>query len=271
MMINKCLFPAAGYGTRFLPATKSMPKEMMPVIAKPLIHHAVEEAYEAGMNEICIITGRGKRAIEDYFDYSYELENEIKGSNSEKSLKSLNKLIQECDFCYTRQNRMMGLGHAVLTGRNLIGNESFGLILADDLCINTYESKLMLEMKKLHQENNCSVIAVMEVDESLLHKYGVIAGDFLEDGIIKVNDMIEKPSHKPPSNLAIIGRYILTPDIFNHLRQVTPDANGEIQLTDALRRQAIEGKVLAYKFDGLRFDCGCVSEYLNANSFLHEN
>ena len=271
-MIKKCLFPAAGYGTRFLPATKAMPKEMLPVVNKPLIQYGVEEALDAGLNEISIVTGRGKRALEDHFDISYELENQIKGTDKEKYLVGIRRLLNECSFSYTRQTEMKGLGHAILTGRPLIGDEPFAVVLADDLCVNPEGDGVLTQMVKLFKQYRCSIVAIQEVPRDQTHKYGVIAGEPISEGIYRVNNMVEKPAPQDaPSNLAIIGRYILTPDIFDLIADTEPGKGGEIQITDALMKQAQNGCVLAYKFKGLRFDCGDAEGYLQATNFCYEN
>ena len=268
-MIRKCLFPAAGYGTRFLPATKAMPKEMLPVLTKPLIQYGVEEAIEAGLNTMAIVTGRGKRAIEDHFDISYELEHQIKGSLKESYLREIRKVIKQCTFSYTRQTEMKGPGHAILTGETLIGQEPFAVILADDLCDNN-ESSVLSQMVELYDKYKCSIVAVEEVPLEDTNKYGVIVGEFVEENIVKVNDMVEKPaSEDAPSNLAIIGRYILTPDIFEILKNTKPGKGGEIQITDALLEQAKNGKVMAYKFKGRRFDCGSVDGFVAATNYFY--
>ena len=181
-MIRKCLFPAAGYGTRFLPATKSMPKEMLPVVDKPLIQYGVEEAMEAGMNNIGIVTGRGKRALADHFDVSYELEHQISGTSKEGLLKDIRRILNECTFSYTRQREMKGLGHAILTGETLIGREPFGVVLADDLCVGT-GSGVLAQMARIYEKYRCCVVAIEEVPHEEVHKYGVIAGSELEDGV----------------------------------------------------------------------------------------
>ena len=269
LKVRKCLFPAAGYGTRFLPATKAIPKEMLPVLTKPLLQYGVEEAIEAGINTMAIVTGRGKRAIEDHFDISYELEHQIKGSSKESYLKEIREVITNCTFSYTRQIEMRGLGHAILTGETLIGEEAFAVILADDLCDNEQKGVLS-QMMELYEQYNCSIVAVEEVPLEDTNKYGVIAGHFLEENIMRVDNMVEKPAPcDAPSNLAIIGRYILTPDIFNILRETEPGKGGEIQITDALLKQAKNGKVLAYKFQGKRFDCGSVDGFVSATNYFY--
>lgn len=269
-MIKKCLFPAAGYGTRFLPATKAMPKEVLPILDKPLIQYGVEEAVEAGMRNIAVITGRGKRAIEDHFDISYELEHQISGTEKENQLSDIRRIIDGCTFSYTRQIEMRGLGHAILTGETLIGREPFGVILADDLCVGETQG-VMEQMLKIYEKYRCSIVAIEEVDPNEVHKYGVIDGRLLEDGIYVVNSMIEKPDKdEAPSNLAVIGRYILTPDIFNILLRTSPGKNGELQITDALQTQAKENMVLAYKFKGQRFDCGSIDGFVEATNYFYK-
>lgn len=270
-MIKKCLFPAAGYGTRFLPATKSMPKEMMPVVNKPLIEYGVEEAINAGMDGMCIVTGRGKHSLMDHFDKNYELEHQISGTNKEDLLVDIRSIIDSANFTYIRQREMKGLGHAILTGRELVGDEPFAVVLADDLCVN--EDKGVLEqMVALYKQFRCSIVAVEEVPEDETHKYGVISGEMIKDDLFRVDNMIEKPEPgTAPSNLAIIGRYILTPDIFELIEQTEPGKGGEIQITDALLKQAQTGCVLAYKFKGKRFDCGSVEGYIEATNYCFEN
>jgi len=270
-MIKRCLFPAAGYGTRFLPATKAMPKEMLPVMAKPLIQYGVEEAVEAGMDIMAIITGRGKRAIEDHFDISYELEHQIKGSSKEHLLDDIRKLINGCTFTYTRQIEMKGLGDAIYKGRVLIGNEPFAVLLADDLCTNTEGEGVLAQMVKIYEKYKCSIVAVQEVPMDQVSKYGVVSGRMIDDGLYLVDTMVEKPApEEAPSNLAIIGRYILTPDIFELIEQTEPGKGGEIQITDALMAQAKQGMVIAYKFKGRRFDCGSIEGFIEATNYFYE-
>ncbi len=270
-MIKKCLFPVAGYGTRFLPATKSMPKEMLPIVNKPLVQYGVEEAVAANMTDMAFITGRGKRAIADHFDISYELENEIAGTSKEAYLKEIRHLVDNVNCTYTRQKKMMGLGHAVLCGETLIGQEPFAVVLADDLCFGD-DGGVLAQMTKLYQQFRCSIIAVMEVPQEEAHKYGVIEGEALRDDLFRVTSMVEKPPQgEEPSNLAVIGRYILTPDIFSLIRDTKPGKNGEIQLTDALLTQAQNGCVMAYKFKGKRFDCGSVEGFVEATNYCFEN
>ena len=268
-MIKKCLFPVAGYGTRFLPATKAMPKEMLPILTKPLVQYGVEEAVEAGLTDIGFVTGRGKRAIEDHFDLSYELEHQIRGTGKEKPLSGIRNLIEVCTFSYTRQVNMRGLGHAILCGRTLIGDEPYGVVLADDLCFGR-ERGVLAQMVRIFRQFRCSIVAIQEVPESETHKYGVIAGERISDTIFRVTDMIEKPvPGEAPSNLAIIGRYIFTPDIFEFLQATEPGRNNEVQITDALLRQATRGAVMAYKFAGKRFDCGSVGGFVEATNYCY--
>ena len=270
-MLKKCLFPVAGYGTRFLPATKAMPKEVLPILDKPLVQYGVEEAVEAGVSDISFVTGRGKRAIEDHFDVSYELEHQIQGTAKEAALQTIRSLIEQCTFSYTRQVDMRGLGDAILKGETLIGDEPFGVVLADDLCINEGGDGVLAQMVGLYRQFRCSIVAVMEVPQEELKSYGVIAGDKITDDIIRVTDMVEKPEpDDAPSNLAIIGRYILTPDIFEIIERTPPGRNGEVQITDALLTQAKEGCVIAYRFDGRRFDCGSVSGFVDATNYCFE-
>ncbi|WP_332687475.1 UTP--glucose-1-phosphate uridylyltransferase GalU [Devosia sp.] len=270
-MIRKCLFPAAGYGTRFLPATKAMPKEMLPIVNKPLIQYGVEEAHDAGLQHMAIVTGRGKRALEDHFDISYELEHQIQGTDKERYLDSTRKLIDACTFSYTRQVEMKGLGHAILCGQQLIGDEPFAVVLADDLCVNPGGDPVLLQMIKLYRQFRCSIVAIQEVPREETQKYGVISGEMIRDDLYRVSHMVEKPKpEEAPSNLAIIGRYILTPDIFPLIADTEPGKGGEIQITDALMKQAQRGGVLAYKFKGKRFDCGSAEGYVEATNYCFE-
>ena len=271
-MIKKCLFPAAGYGTRFLPATKAMPKEMLPVVNTPLIQYGVEEALNAGLTEIAMVTGRGKRSLEDHFDISYELEHQIRNTDKEKYLVGIRRLIDNCTFSYTRQVEMKGLGHAILSGRPLIGDEPFAVVLADDLCLNVGGDGVLTQMVKLYNQFRHDRAAELEVPMEEIHKYGVIAGETIRDDIFRVSHMVEKPkAEDAPSNLAIIGRYILTPDIFDLIANTEPGKGGEIQITDALMKQAQDGCVLAYKFKGQRFDCGGAEGYIEATNFCFEH
>jgi len=280
-MIKKCLFPAAGYGTRFLPATKAVPKEMLPILTKPLLQYGVEEALSAGINNMAIVTGRGKRSIEDHFDNAFELESQLSGTEKEYLLEEIKKVIEKATFTYVRQQQILGLGHAILTGEPLIGNEPFAVILADDLC-DCGANGVTSQMIEIYKKYKCSVIAIEEIPFTQIGKYGVISGDLIDgtSNTYRVTNMIEKPgSHdlmnfvedrvdlnNEPSFNAIIGRYILTPDIFGILKKIKPGKNGEIQITDALLSQAKQGKVIGYKFKGKRFDCGSVKGYVEATN-----
>ena len=269
-MIKKCLFPAAGYGTRFLPATKAVPKEMLPVLTKPLLQYGVEEAISAGIKNMAIVTGRGKRSIEDHFDNAFELESQLKGTSKEHYLKEIQQIISSSTFTYVRQRRMLGLGDAILTGEPLIGNEPFAVILADDLC-DCKDDGVISNMINIFDEHQCSVIAIEEIPINQTNKYGIISGDLIKNSkdLYRVTDMVEKPESKDsPSNMAIIGRYILTPDIFEILKNIEPGSGNELQITDALLIQAKKGKVIAYKFKGKRFDCGSVEGYIEATNYF---
>ena len=266
--ITKCLFPAAGYGTRFLPATKAMPKEMLPIVNKPLIQYGVEEAIEAGISDMAVISGRGKRAVEDHFDISYELEHQIAGTSKDQLLNSIRDVLSNARFTYTRQMEMKGLGHAVLTGKPIIGDEPFAMILADDFCVSDNDAVLK-QMVDLYAEHQCSIVAIEEVSHDATESYGIIAGDEISNGVYRVTEMVEKPKPEDaPSNLAIIGRYILTPDIFDKIESTPPGRNGEVQITDAIAQQAAEGQVLAYKFEGRRFDCGSIEGFVEATNYV---
>jgi len=258
-----------------LPATKAMPKEMLPIVNKPLIQYGVEEAMEAGMTQIGFITGRGKRAIADHFDTSYELEHQIEGTSKEKYLDDIRNVINKSDFIFMRQREMLGLGHAILTGEPMIGNEPFGVVLADDLCAAPEEGddlRALGQLAKLYEHYQCSIIAIQEVPMDQTASYGVISGHEIADGIYQVDDMVEKPQPEDaPSNLAIIGRYILTPEIFGYLRNTPPGKNGEIQITDALQAMAKERQLLAVKFKGHRFDCGSVEGFVEATNYYFEH
>jgi UTP--glucose-1-phosphate uridylyltransferase len=269
-MIKKCLFPAAGYGTRFLPATKAVPKEMLPILTKPLLQYGVEEALSAGITNMAIITGRGKRAIEDHFDNAFELEMQLSGTSKESYLKEIKEIIKNSTFTYVRQKQMLGLGHAILTGEPLIGDEPFAVILADDLC-DCDESGVISQLIEIYNQHKCSVVAIEEVPIDQTSKYGIIAGNLVDESedTYRVTDMIEKPEPKDaPTNMAIIGRYILTPDIFDILKNTKPSKGGEIQITDALLTQAKQGRVIAYKFKGKRFDCGGIKGYVESTNYF---
>ncbi len=282
-MINKCLFPAAGYGTRFLPATKAVPKEMLPILTKPLLQYGVEEALSAGITNMAIVTGRGKRSIEDHFDNSFELESQLSGTPKEYYLDEIKDIIKKSTFTYVRQQKMLGLGHAILSGEPLIGDEPFAVILADDF-FDCNGDGVISQLIKIYRKYQCSVIAIEEIPSTEVEKYGIISGDLIDDSsdTYRVTNMFEKPKPNElmdfmedtnnPSNdqtfMAIAGRYILTPDIFDILKKIKPGTNGEIQITDALKIQAKSGKVIAFKYKGNRFDCGSIEGYVEATISL---
>ena len=272
-MIKKCLFPAAGYGTRFLPATKAVPKEMLPILTKPLMQYGVEEALSAGITNMAIVTGTSKRAIEDHFDNAFELESQLRGTAKDHYLKEIKEIIKRSTFTYVRQKQMLGLGHAILVGEPLIGDEPFAVILADDLC-DCNEVGVISQMIEIYNQYKCSIVAIEEVPMHETNKYGIITGNPIDNSNNKyqVTDMVEKPEEKDaPSNMAIIGRYILTPDIFDILKNIKLGKNGEMEITDALKIQAKQGKVIAYKFKGKRFDCGSIGGYLEATNHFAKN
>jgi len=263
MPITKAVFPAAGLGTRFLPATKASPKEMLPLVDKPLIQYVVEEAISSGIEEIIIITGRGKRAIEDHFDISFELEDILRQKGKKKLLAEVQKISNMLDICYVRQKEPSGLGHAILCARNLVKGEPFAVLLGDDVIDATVP--VLKQMLEVYNTYNAPVIAIQEVDRSQVSNYGIIKATRIEEGIYRVTDMVEKPSvDDAPSNLAIIGRYILTPDIIELLKKTRPGSGKEIQLTDALRDLAKTRPVYAYKFQGKRYDAGDKLGFLKA-------
>ena len=267
--VKKCLFPVAGYGTRFLPATKAIPKEMLPILTKPLIQYGVEEAMSAGMTTIAMVTSKYKQAIKNHFEPHEDIEESIQGTEKELLLKEVNNASQQCSFSYIEQDQMLGLGHAIYTGKSLIGNEPFAVILPDDLCTSEGDSVLKQMTRLYEQYPDCCIVAIEEVPMKEVDKYGVIDGELLNgsNNAYQVNSMIEKPSPAEAlTNLAIIGRYILIPEIFEVLENTAPDKNGEIQITDALMTLAKQGKVIAYKFQGTRYDCGSVKGFVEATN-----
>ncbi|MBT3388735.1 MAG: UTP--glucose-1-phosphate uridylyltransferase GalU, partial [Desulfobacula sp.] len=256
MKIKKAVFPVAGLGTRFIPATKAMAKEMLTVVDKPIIQYAVEEAFNAGIEQIIFITGRGKKALENHFDRSFELEHSLKEKGKDDLLKQIQELVPETGtIIYTRQNEPLGLGHAIWCARDIVGDEPFAVLLADDLILS--DKPVLSEMIEKFDRFRASIAAVMEVEKTETDRYGILKAQQLEDDVLKIEDMVEKPSPEDaPSNLAIIGRYILTPKIFHYLEKAQHGANGEIQLTDAMKALMNEQPVFGYRFKGTRFDCG---------------
>ena len=263
--IHKAVFPVAGMGTRFLPATKASPKEMLPVVDKPLIQYAAEEAVMAGIDTLVFITGRHKRSIEDHFDKAYELETELNAEGKNTMLNMVQNILPKHVKCiYIRQSEPLGLGHAVLCAKPVVGDDPFAVILADDL-IDDGGSGCLAQMIEIYENAQCGVVGVQEVDKKEVKSYGVISGKQIQDNLWDVDTFVEKPEPKDaPSNVAVVGRYILEPSIFNILEQTGEGAGGEIQLTDALATQAKSEKLLAYKFDGKRYDCGSKLGYLEA-------
>lgn len=264
MGINKAVFPAAGLGTRFLPATKAQPKEMLPVVDKPIIQYAVEEAVNSGIDEIIIVTGRNKRAIEDHFDISFELEYFLQKKGDFELLKQVREISELATVYYIRQKEPLGLGHAVLVTKELVKNEPFAVILSDDLIVS--DIPCIKQMIDIYERYKCSVIAVERVPKEEVKNYGIIAGKEIDEGIYQVTDLIEKPSiDEAPSDLAIVGRYILTPEIFPMLEKVKPGRGGEIQLTDGLKLLLEKEAIYAYEFKGKRYDTGSKLGFLIAS------
>ena len=262
--VRKAVFPVAGLGTRFLPATKAQPKEMLPVVDKPLIQYAVEEAYAAGIRHMIFVTGRNKRAIEDHFDTAYELENELQAANKGALLTVLRSIVpDDMLMSYVRQPRSLGLGHAVLCAEHLVGDEPFAVLLADDLMVGT--PPIMAQMVAQFEALKQSVIAVQEVPAEHTRRYGIVAGDKVRPGLIKVSRMVEKPaSEVAPSRMGVAGRYILTPAVFEQIRQQSGGVGGEIQLTDGIAGLMKTESVYAFEYSGKRYDCGSKEGFLQA-------
>ncbi|QWD76463.1 UTP--glucose-1-phosphate uridylyltransferase GalU [Polynucleobacter sp. MWH-UH24A] len=262
--ITKAVFPVAGLGTRFLPATKASPKEMLNVVDKPLIQYAVEEAIAAGITEMIFVTGRSKRAIEDHFDKAYELEAELEAKNKQSLLEIVRNIKpSHVDCVYVRQAEPLGLGHAVLCAEKLVRDEPFAIILADDLLDG--KTPVLKQMVDLHAKHNASVLAVEKILPEQTKSYGVVAAKTQGTGIHSVTGIIEKPAAKDaPSNLGVVGRYILSSSIFGHIRNLKPGSGGEYQLTDAIQTLLQDESVLAYEYEGVRYDCGSKLGYLKA-------
>ena len=265
--IRKAVFPVAGLGTRFLPATKAAPKEMLPVVDKPLIQYAVEEAYAAGVRHMIFVTGRSKRAIEDHFDTAYELEAELEAAHKDELLALVRSVQPDDMVCaYVRQNRMLGLGHAVLCAEPLVGNEPFAVLLADDLMIGKPNGPSVLaQMVSAFSQQGRSVLAVQEVPLDQTRRYGIVAGESAGKQLIRVEHIVEKPApEKAPSRMGVAGRYILTPGIFDEIRNQPTGVGGEIQLTDAIARLMAREAVYAFQYEGKRYDCGSKEGFLEA-------
>lgn len=267
ILIKKAVFPVAGLGTRFLPATKAQPKEMLPIVDKPLIQYAVEEAYAAGIRHMIFVTGRNKRAIEDHFDTAYELESELEAAGKQELLALVHSLHpDDMDCSYVRQPRSLGLGHAVLCAAPLVGDEPFAVLLADDLMTGDAQGKHVLsQMVDVFANTRTSVIAVQEVALAHVRRYGIVAGTEVSERVIKVSQMVEKPrAEVTPSRMAVAGRYILTPAVFSAIKQQTRGAGGEIQLTDGIAQLIGSEGVHAYQYRGKRYDCGSKEGFLEA-------
>jgi UTP--glucose-1-phosphate uridylyltransferase len=264
MTVRKGVFPAAGLGTRFLPATKAQPKEMLPLVDKPTIQYVVEEAVASGLAEIIIVTGRGKRAIEDHFDASFELEYYLQDRGKLEELAQIKTISELASVSYVRQKEPLGLGHAILCARALVGDEPFGVFLGDDI-IGGARTPCMRQLLDVFDRHGGPVLAVERVPRERIHQYGVIAGRPVGNGVYEITDLVEKPkAEDAPSDLAIIGRYVLTPDLFAILGETSPDGRGEIQLTDALRTLRRRRPMYALEFDGKRYDTGDKLGFLNA-------
>jgi UTP--glucose-1-phosphate uridylyltransferase len=262
--ITKAVFPVAGMGSRFLPATKASPKEMMPVVDKPLIQYAVEEAVAAGITDMVFITGRNKRAIEDHFDKAYEVEAELEARGKKDLLALVQGILPSRVNCiYIRQSEALGLGHAVLCAKPIIRDEPFAVILADDLIDG--EPPIVSQMAAVFEREHCSILGVQEIPIEQSRQYGMVRVEKISEVLGDIKEIIEKPApDRAPSNLAVVGRYILTPRIFHHLERGVPGAGGEIQLTDAIAALLAEERVLSFRFDGVRYDCGSKLGYLQA-------
>ena len=261
--ITKAVIPAAGLGTRFLPVTKASPKEMLPLVDKPLIQYVVEEAVASGIEQIIIVTGRGKRAIEDHFDISFELEETLKQTGKEALLPGLRKISDMADFCYIRQSQPHGLGHALLCAKHLIGEEPFAVLLGDDII--DHSTPALRQMTDLFKRNPAPLVGIQRVPKSEVHQYGILDAEPSIDGLFKINNLVEKPApEEAPSDLAVIGRYILIPEIFDLLEKTKPGKNNEIQLTDALQELATHRTMFGYLIQGKRFDAGDKLGFLQA-------
>ena len=262
--VRKAVFPVAGLGTRFLPATKASPKEVMPIVDKPLIQYAVEEAVAAGVTDMVFVTGRTKRAIEDHFDKAYELESELALRNKTEMLEFVRNLLPKNINCiYIRQPEALGLGHAILCAKPVIGDEPFAVLLADDLLDG--EPPVMKQMADVFDYYRCSVIGVLDVPLADTRSYGIVKSASVAERIERIEAIVEKPKpEEAPSTLGVVGRYILTPRIFHHLENVTPGSGGEIQLTDGIASLLREEQVLAHRYQGTRYDCGSKLGYLEA-------
>jgi len=263
MTVRKAIIPAAGLGTRFLPATKAQPKEMLPIVDKPTLQYIIEEAVESGIDEILIITGRNKKSIEDHFDKSVELELELEAKGKVDLLEEVRKISNMVNIHYIRQKEPKGLGHAIYCAKSFIGNEPFAVLLGDDIVHS--DKPCLKQLIDVYEYYNSSVLGVQQVELKDVHKYGIVDGHKIDSTVSRVNQLVEKPqTEEAPSNIAILGRYIITPEIFNILENTPPGANGEIQLTDALNQLSRTEAVYAYEFSGRRYDVGDKLGFLEA-------
>lgn len=264
MKVRKAIIPAAGLGTRFLPATKAQPKEMLAIVDKPTIQYIIEEAVASGIQDIIIVTGRNKRSIEDHFDRSIELELELERSGKQELLDMVGKISDMANIHYIRQKEPRGLGHAILTAKHFVGNEPFAVLLGDDVVVS--KKPCLSQMIEVYNEYHTSVLGVQKVSHDVVNKYGIVDCKQIDDRVYKVKDLVEKPElEDAPSDIAILGRYIITPEIFNYLETQDAGAGGEIQLTDALRRMAKDEAMYVYDFKGHRYDVGTKFGFIQAN------
>jgi len=261
--VRKAVFPAAGLGTRFLPATKASPKEMLPLVDKPLIQYVVEEAVASGVESVIIVTGRGKAAIEDHFDVSFELEKLLEARGKRAELKAMRAISEMARVSYVRQQEALGLGHAVLQARDLVGDEPFAVMLSDDIVDS--ETPALQQLINVYEKYDAPVIGTMQVAGEAISRFGVIDGEEVSDGVYRIKDMVEKPSFADaPSDLAIIGRYVLTPEVFHSLETIEPGSGGELQLTDGLKHALRSRPIYGYRFEGTRYDAGDKLGFLKA-------
>lgn len=261
--VKKAVIPAAGLGTRFLPATKAQPKEMLPIVDKPTIQYVIEEAAAAGIEDVLIITGRNKRPLEDHFDHCVEMEMALREKGKEEELQMLEKISELADIHYVRQKEPKGLGHAVYCARKFVRDEPFAVLLGDDIVNSSVPC--IRQLIDIHEEKGGTVVGVQQVDRSIVHRYGIVSGQEESEGLYHVHSLVEKPpADRAPSNLAVLGRYVIEPEIFDILKETKPGAGGEIQLTDALNELAVEKAVWAYMFSGRRYDVGDKQGFLEA-------
>jgi UTP--glucose-1-phosphate uridylyltransferase len=260
--LRTCVFPCAGFGTRFFPATKVIPKEMLPLVDKPILQYGIEEARDSGMDKLIIVTSKGKESILDHFDRTAELERSLRERGKDELLAEVDAVSRMVDLIAVRQKEALGLGHAVLSARDAVGHEPFAVVLPDDVILA--ELPCLLQMRRVFEDTGRPVVALMEVSPEETTRYGIVQGELVSDRRFLIKDMVEKPKSDPPSNYAIIGRYILTPDIFPHIENTSRGAGGEIQLTDALRQLVQSGEFYGYVFEGTRYDAGEKLGYLKA-------